>query len=75
MKSRSNQFSQKGALTTSFKKRLQCHFCNKPGHFKRDCEDIGKVRGQTKKKTKWGHLRLLLLLKMRTVPTVRVLAW
>ena len=31
-KSRSNQFSQ--ALTTSFRKKLRCHFCNKPGHFK-----------------------------------------
>ena len=27
MKSRSNQLSQEGALTTSFKKKLRCHFC------------------------------------------------
>ena len=35
MKSRSNQPSQEGALTTRFKKKLRCHFCNKPGHFKK----------------------------------------
>ena len=34
MKSRSNQLNQEGALTTSFKKKLRCHFCNKLGHFK-----------------------------------------
>ena len=28
MKSRSNQFSQEGVLTTSFKKKFRCHFCN-----------------------------------------------
>ena len=34
MKSGSNQSSQEGALTTKFKKKLRCHFCNRPGHLK-----------------------------------------
>ena len=59
MKSRSNQFSQ-GALTTSFKKKLRCHFCNKPEHFKRDCEEFVKVRGQTKKKNKMGAFKVTI---------------
>ena len=46
MKSRSNQLSQEGALTTSFKKKLRCHFCNKLGHFKKDCEEFAKVKSQ-----------------------------
>ncbi len=44
MKSQLNQPGQEGALTTGFKKRLRCHFCNKPGHFKRDCEELAKVQ-------------------------------
>ena len=60
MKSRSNQFSQEGALTPSFRKKLRCHFCNKPGHFKRDCEEFAKVRGQTKKKNKMGAFKVII---------------
>ena len=64
-KSRSNQFSQEGALTTSFRKKLRCHFYNKPGHFKRDCEEFAKVKGQAKpaqakKKNKMGAFKVTI---------------
>ena len=45
MKSRATQPSQEGAMTTRFRKKLRCHFCNKPGHFKKDCEEFAKVKG------------------------------
>ena len=65
VKSRSNQFSQEGALITSFKKKLKCHFCNKPAHFKRDCEEFAKFKGKTKpaqakKKTKMGAFKVTI---------------
>ena len=45
------------------KKRLRCHFCNKPGHFKKDCEELAKLKGQAKpvqvkKKTKMGAFKV-----------------
>ena len=40
--------SQEEALAVSFKKKLRCHFCNKPGHFKKDCMELAKLKGQTK---------------------------
>ena len=57
-KSRSSQQSQEEALATSFKRKLRCHFCNKPGHFKKDCEEFAKLKGQTrsvqvKKRPRW----------------------
>ena len=78
MKNKSNQLSQEGALTTSFKKKLQCHFCNKLGNFKKDCEEFAKVKSQAKpaqarRRTKWGHSRLPSLLRIRVVLTVKVL--
>ena len=65
MKSRSNQPSQEEALTTRFRKKLRCHFCNKPGHFKRDCEEFAKVKGQikpvqVKTKTKTGAFKVTI---------------
>ena len=36
MKSKVNQFSQEGALTSSIKKQ-RYHYCNKLGHFKKEC--------------------------------------
>ena len=50
MKSRSDQTSLEGALTVRGKKRLRCHFCNRPGHFKKDCEEFAKVKEQNKHK-------------------------
>ncbi len=29
-------------------KRFRCHFCHKVGHFKRDCVEFAKVRGQSR---------------------------
>jgi len=65
MKSRATQPSQEGALTTRFRKKLRCHFCNKPGHFKKDCEESAKVKGQikmvqVKKKTKTGAFKVTI---------------
>ena len=63
IKSRSNQLSQEGALTTSFKKKLRCHFCNKLGYFKKACEEFAKVKSQAKpaqarKKNKMGAFKV-----------------
>ena len=64
-KSRSSQHSQEKALTTSFKRKLRCHFCNKPGYFKKDCEELAKLKGQiqsmqVKKKTKMGAFKVTI---------------
>ena len=40
--------NQEEALAVSFKKKLRCHLCNKPGHFKKDCEELAKLKGQAK---------------------------
>ena len=85
MKSRSNQIGQEGALTigTRFnKKKLKCHYCYKPGHFKRECEEFAaKVKGQPKpvqdkkttdkRTTKMGAFKVVL--KMGTALTARAL--
>ena len=65
MKSRLKQPSLEGALTTRFKKKLRCHFCSKPGHFKKDCEEFAKVKGQAKPtqakmKTKTGAFKVTI---------------
>ena len=65
MKSRLNQPSQEEALTARFKKKLRCNFCIKPGHFKRDCKEFAKVKGQSKpdqdkKKTKMGVFKVTI---------------
>ena len=62
MKSKSNQLGQEGALTSSIKKKQRCHYCNKFGHFKKECDKFAKVKGhnkppQIKGKTNGGHLR------------------
>ena len=58
-----NKPSQEEALAVNFKKKLRSHFCNKPGHFKRDCEELAKLKGQAKpvhvkKKTKMGAFKV-----------------
>jgi len=62
MKSRATQPSHERALTTRF---LRCHFATKPGHFKKDCEEFAKVKGQikpvqVKKKTKTGAFKVTI---------------
>ena len=42
MKSRSSGYNQEGALMTRFRKKQRCHFCNKFGHVRRDCESKRK---------------------------------
>ena len=64
-KSRSSQQSQEEALATNFKRKLRCHFCNKPVHFKKDCEELAKLKGQTrsvqvKKKSKMGAFKVTI---------------
>jgi hypothetical protein len=49
MKNRRTESSQEDALTAKFKRfPFECHFCNKPGHIKRDCYEYAKVKGQVK---------------------------
>lgn len=66
MKTRPSQSSQEGALTSKLKKTLRCHYCNKPGHFKKDCEELAKVKGQSrtatygKKKSKIGAFKVTI---------------
>ena len=43
LKNRSPELGQEGALITRLK-RARCHFCHKPRHFKRDCEDYAKIK-------------------------------
>ena len=62
VKSRATQPTQEGVLTTRFKKKLRCNFCNKPGHFKKDCEEFAKVKvrsnqSKSRRKPKWGPSR------------------
>ena len=50
---------------TRFKKKPRCHFCYKPGHFKRDCKEFARVKGQSKpdqakKKTKMGAFKVTI---------------
>ena len=60
MKNRLTEPSQEDALAAKFKRfPFKCHFCNKPGHIKRDCYEYAKVKGavkplQEKKKSKPG---------------------
>ena len=56
---------QEGALAASFKRKLRCHFCNKPGHFKKECEEYAKYKAsgksvQVKKKTKMGAFKVTI---------------
>ena len=60
MKNRSADSDQEGALIGKFKKRGRCHFCNRPGHFKRECEAYAKVKGQIKKRTKAGAFKVTI---------------
>ena len=60
MKNRSADSDQEGALIGKFKKRGRCHFCNRPGHFKRECEAYVKVKGQIKKRTKAGAFKVTI---------------
>ena len=50
LKSQSAQPSgnPEGALTSSYRRRLKCNYCHKPGHFKRNCPELTRVKGQTK---------------------------
>ena len=53
--------SQDGAALTTRVKR--CYFCKKPGHFKKDCEEYQKVKGQVKparSKTKLGAFKVTI---------------
>ena len=52
-----------GTLTSSIKEKQRCHYCNKLGHFKKECEEFAKVKGhskpvQAKKKTKMGPFKV-----------------
>ena len=63
MKSKSNQLGQEGTLTSSIKKKQRYHYCNKFGHFKKECEEFAKVKGhskppQTKRKNKIGAFKV-----------------
>ena len=67
--SRPSHTSQEGALVTSkSKKSFRCHYCNKPGHFKKDCEELAaKMKGQSKptmpgkkKKTRMGAFKVTI---------------
>ena len=46
MKSWSSGYNQEGALMTGFRKKQRCHFCNKFGHVRRDCEEYTRVKGE-----------------------------
>ena len=53
---------QEGALAVSFKRKLWCHFYNKPDHFKKECEEYAKCKTlgklvQVERKTKMRNLR------------------
>ena len=66
MKNHSIQSNPEGALATSYRKRpSRCHFCHKLGHFKKECDEFLKVKGQiksthTKKKTKMGAFKVTI---------------
>lgn len=64
MKGKDSQSSHEGVLTASFKRKLRCHFCNKTGHFKKDCDEYAKYRDsrsvQVKKKTKMGAFKVTI---------------
>ena len=65
MKSKVNQFSQEGALTSGIKKKQRCHYCNKLRHFKKECEGFAKTKGhgklpQVKKRSKMGAFKVTI---------------
>ena len=43
-----SKLSQKEVLAVGFKKKLRCHFCNKPEHFKKDCVELAKLKGHSR---------------------------
>ena len=53
---------------TSKTKTFRCHYCNKPGQFKKDCEELAaKMKGQSKptmlgkkKKTRMGAFKVTI---------------
>ena len=64
LKSRSTESNQEGALAVR-SKRPKCHFCHKPGHFKRDCEEFANYKSQNKiaqgkVKTKTGAFKVTI---------------
>ena len=65
MKSKVIQFSQEGAFTVSKKQR--CHYCNKLGHFKKECEEFAKTKDPVnyKLRNKMGDSRLQSLLRQK----------
>ena len=65
MKSKSNQLGQEEAITSSIKKKQRCHYCNKFGHFNKECEEFAKVKGhsrppQINRKNKMGAFKVTI---------------
>lgn len=44
LKDREEADESKKLLVAKGKKQLMCHYCKKPGHFKKDCRDFAKAQ-------------------------------